>query len=92
VKALSRLIVKIADLAEAEARAFRAGAVHVSVAAAVSIAAALIGVAGVGMLVWALFAALRPGMGEAGAAALVGALLLGGAGGLLWLVIKKFAQ
>ncbi len=92
MKALSRLIVKLADLAEAEARAFRAGAVHVGVALAVSLAAAVLGVAGVAFLVWALFCAVRPGLGDAGAGTVVGLLLLGGAGGLLWLVLKKLAR
>jgi hypothetical protein len=92
VKALSRLIVKIADLAEAEARAFRAGAVWVGVSIALSLAAGLIGVVGVGFLVFALFAALSPSIGQAWAGALVGLVLLGAAGGLLWLVVKKFAR
>ena len=92
MKAISRFIVKVADLVEAEAREFRAGAVWVGIALALSLSAAVLGVAGVGLLVFAIFAALRPGMGPAGAAAVVGVLLLGGAGGLLWVVIKRFAR
>lgn len=92
MKAISRFIVKLADLVEAEAREFRAGSVWVGVALALSLSAAALGVAGVGFLVFSIFTALRTSMGPAGAGAVIGVLLLGGAGGLLWIVIRKFAR
>jgi hypothetical protein len=91
VKAVSRFIVKLADLAEAEGRALRAGAAHVGLAAAVALAGAMAGLAGIGFLIWALFEALRPGLGLPGAAAVCGVLLLLAAGGLLW-TVKKMAR
>lgn len=88
----SRYIVKVADLLEAEARSFRAGAVWVGVSAALSLAAAVLGVAGVGFLVYALFVAFTHVMGEPAAAGVIGILLLAGAGGLIWGVLHKFGR
>jgi len=91
VKALSRLVVKLADLFEAEGRAFRSGAVHVGLAAAIALAGILIGVAGIGLVTWAAFAWLRQGMGGPGAAVVCGLALLACSGILLWMV-RKMSQ
>jgi hypothetical protein len=88
VKALSRLIVKLADLLEAEGRALRSGAVNIGLAAAIAFAGAIVGVAGIGLLSWAVFALLRRVLGPPGAAAICGLALLACAGVLLWIVRK----
>lgn len=88
MNAFSRLIVKLADLLEAEGRALRAGAVQAGLAFAIALAAAIIAVGGVGLLAWAVFAGLRHAVGAPGAAAICGAALLVCAGVLLWIVRK----
>lgn len=76
MRLIARLIVRLADLLEAEGRALRKSVVKVSVALSLALAAGLIAVAGVSLLGWALFAALRYGVGAPAAAAICGALLL----------------
>ena len=86
MKALSRLIVKLADLVEAEGRALRSGVMHAGLAFSFALAAAAIGVGGVGLVGWSIFTLLRNGIGEPGAAAICGVALLACAGGLIWII------
>lgn len=91
MKPVSRFIVKLADLAEAEGRALRAGAVHVGFAIALAVGGAVLGVIGIAAIAWAIFAALAAGMGAPGAAAVCGVVLLAAAGVLLW-TVRKMAR
>ena len=86
MKALQRLIVKLADLIEAEGRAFRSGAVHVGLAMALAMGGIAMGVAGLSLIIWALYVVLSRAVGDAGAASICGLALLGCGAGLLALV------
>ena len=88
VKSLARFIVRVADLVEAEGRSLREATVQVGLAVAASLGAAAVGVAGIGLLVWGLYAALEGAAGPIGAAIMCGVVLLACAGGLVWVVIK----
>ncbi len=77
MRAIAQFIVKLADLAEAEGRLFRAGTVRIIIAAALAMGATLLGVAGLGLIVYSIFAWLQKTvLGEAGAALLCGLALL----------------
>jgi hypothetical protein len=91
VKPVARFIVKLADLAEAEGRALRAGSVHVGFAIALAVAGAVLGIIGVAAIGWAIFAALSLAMPAPAAAAICGVVLLGCSGGLLW-TVRKMAR
>src|SRR5262249_50528120 len=95
LKAIADLVVRVADLAEAEGRALRSalrlGAVHVRRRLTVvgmglcSLALAVVlGLTGIGLIVLGAFRWLERGMGQPGAAAIVGLAALCIAGGFLW--------
>ncbi len=88
MKAVARFITKIADLVEAEGRALRKSSVAVALAAALALAAGIVGVGGIGLVAWGLFEALRSATGLIGAAFICGVFLLMCAGGLIWMVIR----
>lgn len=80
VKAVTELLVRAADLAEAEGRVLRMMTVRVALAVGLVVVAALTAGAGAGALLGGLYLALAPALGAAGAAAGTGvaALILGG--------------
>lgn len=88
MRAVARFITKVADLVEAEGRALRRSSVAVALAAALALAAGLVGVGGVGLVAWGLFEALRSATGVIVAAFICGVFLLMCAGGLIWTVIR----
>lgn len=83
---MSRFIVKLADLMEAEGRSLRSSSVKVGVAVVLALGATLLVITGAALVVLSIMLAVQPGLGWAGAAAIGGTLLLGCAGGLLWAV------
>jgi hypothetical protein len=82
------IIAKVADLVEAEGRLLRESSVQVGLAITLALAAALLGVAGLSLISWGLFEALRSVTGVAGAALISGAFLLASAGGIVWTAIR----
>jgi hypothetical protein len=93
---ISQYIVGVTDLLEAEgrslrgvlraeAREFKQTAAKMSLGFAVLLAAAPLAVAGLGLLLAALFWALSGPMGQPAAAAITGLVTLAVCGGLLWL-------
>lgn len=96
---ISQYIVGVTDLLEAEGRSLRDTvrdegrdlkkvAVKLSMGLAVLLAAAPLAVIGVGLLLAALYWALREQVGQPAAAAITGAVTLAVCGGLLWLYKK----
>jgi hypothetical protein len=93
---LTELMVRTTDLLEAEGRSLREVAraegrelkkvsVKLGLGLGVILAAAPLALGGLGLLLAALFLALREPVGPAGAAAIAGVIALGLSGGLLWL-------
>jgi len=82
------LALAVVDLAEAEGVALRRGAARAAFAAALAVGAAALVVAGLAAALWGLWLALRPGLGPAGAALVVGAISALLAGGLGWLAVR----
>ncbi|HYE61940.1 MAG TPA: phage holin family protein [Phycisphaerales bacterium] len=96
---ISQYIVGVTDLLEAEGRSFREVAraegrdlkqatTKVLLGFAVLLAAAPLAVVGLGLLLAALFWALREPLGQPAAAAITGVVTLCLCGGLLWLYKK----
>ncbi len=96
MKRISEMIVRVTDLMEAEGRSLREVArvegrvlrqvtARLTLGLAVLLATAPLVVAGVGLLLAALFMALRDPLGQPAAAAITGVVTLGVSGGLLWL-------
>ena len=77
-------MIAFADLLEAEGRSLRRGVLRLSAGLALAGMAALAGVAGLGLLLWALFRTLAVTWGVAVAAAVLGAIALVIAGLLAW--------
>jgi hypothetical protein len=86
VKAISRFIVKVADLAEAEGRVLRREAIAIGLLLVTALGALFLALAGFAMVVVSVFLALRPEIGAAWSAAVCALLLFGAAGGFVWLV------
>jgi hypothetical protein len=95
-KRLTELIVRISDLLEAEGRLLRDAVrtegqtlrkhvTNASLGAAVLLVAAPLGIAGLCLLLLALFLVLRDSVGTAGAAAITGVVTLAVTGVLIWL-------
>lgn len=84
IRGLSEYIVKLADLAEAEGRALRAGSVRVAISLSLALGGALVLCGGIALLGWGVFELLRPALGTGGAALLCGVVLAGAGAGLLW--------
>lgn len=95
-KRLTELIVRLSDLLEAEGRLLREAmraegstlrkhVANISLGAAVLLVAAPLGIAGLLLLLLALFLVLRDSIGPAGAAAITGVVTLAVTGVLVWL-------
>lgn len=80
LKVLSEFVVKVADLAEAEGRQLRAVVAAVGLGLALIIVAALIGVVGLGLLIFAVYKGFEASMGPAWAACVSGVIALAIAG------------
>lgn len=89
MSALSKFIVRVADLAEAEGRVLRREVVTIGILLVTALGAAMTALGGATMLVVALFLSLSPVAGPAWAAAICGVVLLSAAGGLAWLVNRR---
>lgn len=88
MKPIATFLVRIVELLEAEGRSLRQSSVNVGLAIALSLGAALVGVAGLGMLAWGIFASLKSAMDVIGAAFISGAFLLICAVVLIVVVLK----
>jgi hypothetical protein len=89
VSAISKFIVRVADLVEAEGRVLRREVVTIGILLVTALGAAMTALGGAAMLVVALFLSLSPAAGPAWAATICGAVLLCAAGGLAWLVNRR---
>jgi hypothetical protein len=81
------LVIALADLLEAEGRALRKSVVRVGGGIACLGVAMILAVFGVGLCLWAVYLWLVTSLGSAGAAAVIGGVLLCLAGGLTWVAI-----
>lgn len=66
----------------------RANTARVAVIFALAGAAAVLLAVGLGLCIWGLYQILAPALGEAGASAIAGLVVLVVGGGLLWLAIR----
>lgn len=73
---LADFILAVADLLELEGRALKRGVVKVAIACAVVCVVLLFMVAGFGLVVWGIYAALMGPLGHVGAGLLTGAISL----------------
>jgi len=89
VSAVSRFIVKVADLAEAEGRVLRREAIEIGVLLVTAIGALMRALAGLAMVVLAAYLSLNPLLGPAWSAAACALILFAGAGGFAWLFRYK---
>ncbi|MFN0133849.1 MAG: hypothetical protein ACKVW3_15140 [Phycisphaerales bacterium] len=80
--------MKVANLAEAEGRALRAGSIRVAISAGLALAGGLLVCGGVGIVAWGVFELIRPHLGTGGAALLCGTVVLAIGAGLLWKVSR----
>jgi protein-S-isoprenylcysteine O-methyltransferase Ste14 len=86
---LTELIVRIADLLEAEGRAARRAIERLGMGLSLTVVAAVLVLVGCLLVLTGLWLGLgNTGMGEAGASAITGVLTLGVAGGLFWWASK----
>lgn len=85
MQTITDLIVRIADLAEAEGRALRAMTVRLALGIAIIIIGAGAVTAGVALVLGAVYIATADRVGAAAGAAATGALALGIGGLLAWL-------
>ncbi len=85
MKTLTELIVRVADLAEAEGRTLRAMTVRLALGIAMIIVAAGAAVAGIGLLLGAVYLVTAGWAGAAAGAATAGGLALGIGGLMAWL-------
>jgi len=81
--------IALLELLEAEGRAARRGVVAAATKLALSAGGALLVTAAFALFGWALYLALAPVWGQAGATLACGALLLILGGGLVWLANRK---
>jgi hypothetical protein len=75
----------VLDLIEAEGRSLRRAVMRLGVGLGLLMVAAAVAVAGLLLVVAAVYLGLEPQVGPAWAALIVGMLLLFGSGGLLWI-------
>jgi hypothetical protein len=95
MEALARVLVSGAELVEAEGRMLKRQVLRLAIALGLGLAALVLGLAGVGFLLAALFLALAQPLGYAGAAAVFGAVALvlaAAAGFFVWRVYADSAQ
>lgn len=85
MQTITELIVRVADLAEAEGRVFRAMTIRVALGVAIFIVAAGAATAGVGLVLGAVYIVTAAWAGPAVGAAVAGVLALGIGGLLAWL-------
>jgi uncharacterized membrane protein len=90
------LLLAVVELIEAEAARLKLNLRHLVVSGAVALIAAIVAggalLTGSVFLTWAFFAALRPPLGEAGAALTVGLTVWIVVGGATWLVIRRLRR
>lgn len=88
MKAISDMVIAAVDLVEAEARSLRRGLLKAAAAMALAMAGAIVVFGAVVLLLWGLYLAMSPGVGQAGAAlitAVIGIVLAGSLiGGAVW--------
>ncbi|MCE9590050.1 MAG: hypothetical protein K8S99_05955 [Planctomycetes bacterium] len=84
MKLLTDVFISAVELLEAEARDLRRGAYRLGAAMGMLTIAVILGAAGILAVGGALFMLLQWWIGPIGAAAIVGAALMAGAGGLWW--------
>lgn len=89
LKLVSELVVRIADLAEAEGRTLRQMILRLLFAAAIIAGVTVLLLGGVGLLLAAGYMGLARALGPAWAALLMGLASLGIAGGVLWMNREK---
>lgn len=77
-------MVRAFDLVEAEGRLFKAGATDFAIIIAMLLAVLALGLLGFALALWAIYLALAPAIGPAGAMAVIAFLCLAGAGGAAW--------
>lgn len=85
LKLISELVVRIADLLEAEGRTLRQVVTRLIILAAMIAAVTALALAGVGLLLVAAYLGLSQAIGPSWAAAALGVASLALAGGLLWM-------
>lgn len=85
MQTITQLIVRIADLAEAEGRVLRAMTIRVALGIAIIMVAAGAAIAGVGLVLGAIYMVTASWAGPAVGASVVGVLALGIGGLLAWL-------
>jgi hypothetical protein len=86
MEALANMMVATVDLMEAEGRSLRRHLIRIGLAAALLFVAALLGLLGIGFLLYGLFWLLAEQMSNPGAAAALGLVALALAGGVVWTV------
>jgi len=86
---LSKFVVACSDLLEAEGRTLRRESVRVGVLLIFALVAGIMALAGVLLLTLGLFLALAKPMGDAGAAILLGALIVILSGAAAWLIHRQ---
>lgn len=84
MEALANMLVATADLMEAEGRSLRRHLVRLGAAATVILVAGLLGLFGIGFLLYGLFWLLAEQMSGPAAASCFGLVALSLAGGLAW--------
>lgn len=84
MEALADMVVATADLAEAEGRALGRHLMRLEIAALLIIAAAILGIAGMGFLIYGVFMLLAAEVSTPAAATACGVIAIGIAGGLGW--------
>ncbi len=84
MQTVTQLIVRVADLAEAEGRALRTSALRLALGVGLIAVAAGALMAGVGLLLGAVYIAIADRAGTASGAAVTGALALAAGGLLAW--------
>lgn len=85
MKVLTELIVRAADLAEAEGRILRLMVARTALSVAVTVVAGGTVLAGLVLVLGSVYLATADHVGPAGGAAITGGLALAAGGGLAWL-------
>jgi hypothetical protein len=86
---LSKFVVACSDLLEAEGRTLRRESVRVGLLLVFAFVAGITALAGVMLLMFGLFLALSGPMGEAGAAIVLGLLIIALSGGTAWFIHRQ---
>jgi hypothetical protein len=84
LKALAELIIAFLELLEAEARALRSGSFRLAMSVGLLATAGLLGLGGIGLVLWALYLYLAMFMSPSAATLLTGVVTLLASGGLVW--------